>query len=178
MESLTIGHFQMRPMVESDLKMVLDWRNSGRIRNVMVNTIQITFEEHLAWYNHKKNERPCRYFIFYHKARPIGYIGYNDFVAGESCDPGMYIGEMDDVPANAGFAVFYFSTEYAFEYLNMKYIHSLVSSDNKKSVSGTEMLGFQHYPVNDVDIGGIRFLYYSLSKEQWGKKSASLRKWI
>lgn len=178
MNGLTIGYFQMKPMVESDLKKVLTWRNSNRIRNVMINTDLITFEEHLAWYNRHKNDNPCRYFVFCYKENPIGYIGYNDYVAGESCNPGMYIGEEEGVPANSGFAVFYFSTEYAFECLNVESIYSFVLSDNKKSISGTEMLGFQHDPLNDKDIACKKYRYYSLTKEMWNKKRLALRKWI
>ena len=173
-----LGPYGIRQLNENDLKMVFEWRNKDRIRNVMVSNKTIDWQDHLDWYDSHKMDSPYRYYIFSYKGRAIGYIGYNDFVAGVSCDPGMYIGEDEGIPITAGIAIFYMSTQYAFEKLGMEVVHSYVRDDNAKSVAGTELMKFTNVPEKDAVIQGVKFRWYETSKESWEKNRENLKRFV
>ena len=72
-------------MAEPDLRTVWSWRNSERVRAVSFTDHEITWEEHLAWYERSKNDDSTQPMLFergatadgcceLHRDRPSGRI--------------------------------------------------------------------------------------------------------
>ena len=98
----TIHGYRLRPMRREDLRRVLDWRNSERVHSKMLTNHQITWEEHVAWFERHETDTPSHALVFEHDGRPIGYAGYTEFdEAQQSCSPGAYLGETEAVPMDA-----------------------------------------------------------------------------
>lgn len=164
--------YSLRYVEEKDLNLILEWRNSDRVRFSMFHTDKISFPEHYDWFKNldkKKNH----YLIFEHHARPVGVVYFNDvdFKNG-SCFWGFYLGATD-VPKGTGTIMGKLGIEFAFMNLKVEKIYGEVLLDNDKSISFHERLGFskeklvKNFYVNNkyVDV-----VYFELSKNQWEKQ--------
>ena len=137
--------YSIRTIEESDLELLLKWRNSDRIRNVMLTSHIIEWEEHYAWFNRIKDREVATNFVFCYKSKPLGYIGYSDIDEIEkSCSYGVYIGDVDfNVPSEAPFILYFFAIEYAFMILKIKTIYAIVLEKNKKALAFNMFLGYR-----------------------------------
>ncbi|PWW08344.1 hypothetical protein DFQ01_10165 [Paenibacillus cellulosilyticus] len=140
---MIIGDYRMRPLSEHDLKMVLDWRNAEHVRSKMFTDTIITWEEHEAWFKRiAKLDHPA-HFIFEYKGRPIGYINYVDLNARDATgSSGLYLGEQDNLPVEAGLALEYFTIEYAFEKVGLRKLWGYVLAFNKRVIKLHGMFGY------------------------------------
>lgn len=156
--------YSVRELRYNDLKMVLEWRNSDRIHSVMLTEHKITWEEHLKWFESTSQLSPRRQLIFQFNNRPIGYIGYNNFNEQQSiCSPGAYLGETtEDIPIDAALYLFYFSIEYAFNFLKVKKLKTEVFKTNKKAWKLDKLLGYQITGEDVVLKNGVQAEIYIL----------------
>ena len=67
---------RLRPLQEADLALVLEWRNSPRIRANMYTDHVIPWEEHLWWYQRVRDEKPSRFMVYTHRERPLGVVNF------------------------------------------------------------------------------------------------------
>lgn len=138
-----IDDYTMRPLAESDLRMVLNWRNSPRVSSMMLTDHIISWKEHKNWYQCVKSYIPPHNFVFCYKNEPIGYIGYTEYDrAGKHCSPGVYLGK-EDAPMLAGLCIAYYAVEYAFQVLGMNYLETSVLKKNKHVYSLNKRLGYK-----------------------------------
>ena len=178
-----IGDYSMRPIERADLEQVLAWRNSERIRSVMINDHIITMPEHLAWFERiKKLETPL-HFIFQYKGRPIGYLCFTDVdFKNLTCSSGMYLGEQTDLPDLAGIVISFFIAEYAFEKLGMRKLWGYAFAYNKKILKVNQLFGSKQegYLVKHVFKNGkYEDLILSASfYEEWKERREVLKKYL
>ena len=48
--------YHLRPIEERDLRLVLDWRNSPKVHNMMLTDHEITWEEHYTWFKRMEKQ--------------------------------------------------------------------------------------------------------------------------
>ena len=134
----------MRPLKESDLRKVLEWRNSEHVHSAMVTDHLITWEEHYNWYKKHEFDRPYFYFIFLYKCREVGYISYNDYDSKKNIivDSGAYLGERN-LPFVCGLALFFFVCCYGFECLGAEQTRAIVLDGNKTASFINKRLGYK-----------------------------------
>ena len=65
-------------MRRADLRMVLDWRNSEKIRRLMLSDRIISLDEHENWYSNSINDHSCEYLIALYENKPIGAVLISD----------------------------------------------------------------------------------------------------
>lgn len=137
--------YSIRSIREEDLKMLLSWRNSERIRSVMLTDHEITWEEHYNWFKRNKHNDPPRNLIFEYKGTPIGYIGYTEYdIEKKSCSPGAYLGEFEQyLPVDAGIVLFVTAIDYAFNVLDMEVLKTEVFKKNKKVLKTDLFFGYK-----------------------------------
>ena len=137
--------YSIRGIREEDLKMLLSWRNSERIRSVMLTDHEITWEEHYNWFKRNEHNGPPRNLIFEYKGTPIGYIGYTEYdIEQKTCSPGAYLGVTDqDLPIDAGLVLFAAAIDYAFKILKINILRTEVFKKNKKVVRIDKILGYK-----------------------------------
>ena len=171
-----VNSYTVRPLEEKDLQMILSWRNDCRIHIIMLTDHEITWNEHINWFNNIKDATPKRNLVFMYNNKPVGYIGYTEYDSvNQSCSPGAYLAPDELLPLDAGMVLFYYSCAYAFDVLKMKRLNTDVFAKNKKAVKIDKFLGYQidqdeeHSVIkNGKEEKVFRMV---LTKEQW-----SLRK--
>ena len=86
--------YQLRPLQESDLEMVLSWRNSERVRANMYTDHIISLEEHQTWFKKIKDEPTVDYLICEFQNHPIGLVNFTNIDKNNNkCYWGFYLGE-------------------------------------------------------------------------------------
>ncbi len=58
--------YHLRPIEERDLRLVLDWRNSPKVHDMMLTDHEITWDEHYGWFQRMKEQTLKRNFVFEH----------------------------------------------------------------------------------------------------------------
>lgn len=131
----------LRSIKESDLKTVLTWRNSERIRSQMFSDHIINEPEHRSWFESLLNHNTV-VLIFECCNRPVGLSDFKEIdEQNHRCIWGFYLGE-SDLPRGTGLLMGYLSMEYAFNTMNMRKVYSEVLATNTVSLSYHKKLGF------------------------------------
>lgn len=162
--------YSIRGIREEDLKMLLSWRNSDRIRNVMLTDHEITWEEHYNWFKRNEHNNPPRNLIFEYQGTPIGYIGYTDYdEENKTCSPGCYLSDNIIIPIDAGMTLFVTTMDYAFKVLGMNMLRTEVFKYNKRVVKLDKLLGYRIIGEKDVEKNGKVEVTYimELQRNEW-----------
>ena len=76
------------------LELVLSWRNTVRVREMMSDPEPIPLEQHLAYAARLGSYTDRRYCLASVGDRPLGVIDLTDMTTdGSTCNPGLYTGE-------------------------------------------------------------------------------------
>jgi UDP-4-amino-4,6-dideoxy-N-acetyl-beta-L-altrosamine N-acetyltransferase len=135
--------YQLRPLQESDLEMVLSWRNSERVRANMYTDHIISLEEHQTWFKKIKDAPTVDYLICEFQNHPIGLVNFTNIDKNNNkCYWGFYLGETA-TPLGSGGALSFISMEYIFEIVDIRKVCSEVLSFNNKSLKLHKRLSFQ-----------------------------------
>ncbi|MBR1617023.1 hypothetical protein IJ670_02620 [bacterium] len=79
---------------EEEKRLVLEWRNSDRVRQKMANTEIISLENHLKFVESLKTRKDCRYYLFCVDDVPVGVYDIVDIKEdGSGGVGGSYIGD-------------------------------------------------------------------------------------
>ena len=134
--------YHLRPLEESDLEKVLEWRNSARIRANMYTDHIISIDEHKAWFERAQLDKNTRYLIFELQGRPVGFVSFTNIDQKNSkCYWAFYIGE-EDIPQGTGAFMEFFAIEYAFEVLRIRKLYCEVFVFNSSVIKLHNKFGF------------------------------------
>lgn len=160
----------LRPMVQSDLSQVLEWRNSERVRQNMYSDHSITTNEHEKWFASLDPE--CtEYMVMELEGTPVALSYFTRIDSVNSmCEWGFYLGS-SELPRGTGTIMGYLSLERAFGEKEIRKVYAEVLEFNKSSYRFFERLGFhldgrlrKHINRNDsyVDV-----MLYSMLSDEW-----------
>ncbi|TBL67775.1 UDP-4-amino-4,6-dideoxy-N-acetyl-beta-L-altrosamine N-acetyltransferase [Paenibacillus thalictri] len=86
----------LRPISKNDLEMVLNWRNTERVRDCMFNNEIIKMADHLRWFENNKENNKCENLIFFYNQEPTGVVNFTNIdTINKKCSWGFYIGKQD-----------------------------------------------------------------------------------
>ena len=178
-----IRDYHLRPIEERDLRLVLEWRNSPKVHDMMLTDHEITWDEHYGWFQRMKEQTLKRNFVFEYCGQPIGYIGYTEYdEENHTCSPGAYLGNVDDLPPEAALCLFYVSVDYPFRYLNMIRLNTDVFADNTRALKLDTLLGYDIVREQDHKVmkNGQERLAYRLvmTKDKWLKQKDKVAKYF
>lgn len=126
--------YQLRTMTEADLEMVLNWRNSERIRANMYTDHIIVLEEHQDWYERAKDNPSCQYLICEFKGQAIGLVYFTNIDnKNNRCYWGFYLGETQ-TGLGAGTAMEFLALEHSFEGIKIRKLCCEVLDLNAKVI--------------------------------------------
>ena len=116
---------------EEEKELVLQWRNSDRVRLRMNNSNIIELQDHMRWINGLKDNKETLYFLFEINGNPAGVFDYSQINnTDKTCVCGSYIG--DENYLGYGILLNYFGFEYAFSQLDTERINISVLKSNKR----------------------------------------------
>lgn len=169
---LVMGDYTLRPICEEDLPALLEWRNSDRIRSMMIQQHIISWDEHVAWFERIKNNKQPMNFTFDYLGEAVGYGAISDYdVEKGCCSSGKYIGEIDKVSVEAGIVLTYMLDAYMYEVLKINYTIDSTLTDNKRVMK-------QNLKGGKVvkEEGNVVWIYHD--KKNWEKNKQMIGKFI
>ncbi|MEW6049509.1 MAG: UDP-4-amino-4,6-dideoxy-N-acetyl-beta-L-altrosamine N-acetyltransferase [Candidatus Zixiibacteriota bacterium] len=129
-------------MTESDLPLVLHWRNQPHIRQNMYTDHTITPDEHAAWFAGVSADGSSVPQLFECEKRPLGVVNFSDFARhDERCRWGFYIGE-PGARKGLGTVLGILAMEFAFGSLGMRKVTGEAFAFNEASLRLHRRLGF------------------------------------
>lgn len=165
---------KLENLTENELPMLLNWRNKEVIRNVMMNSELISWNQHNQWFNNYQRNQSSQTKIFYFDNIPYGVLNIQGIdVENQKCEWGFYIGD-EYSPLGMGSLLGYASLNYIFQDLGIRKLTAEVLSYNTKSIKFHEKFGFinegrlrKHIIKNNqfIDI-----VIYGMFKEEWFSK--------
>lgn len=168
----------LRPITESDLPMVRQWRNAPEVRRWMFTRHEIGEAEHRAWYERIVADPQVRWLIHENPAgHPDGVIGFThiDTTSHKACW-GFYAAPT--APRGTGTRLGSEALDYAFAELGLHKLNAEVIAGNLASVNFHLKLGFrqegyfraEHFDgAQYVDV--VRF---GLLAEEWRAKREAI----
>lgn len=168
-----LDRVQLKEISDNDLPLVLSWRNQEKIKNVMINDKNVSWDEHLSWYENQKENVNLIVLLFYLDDKPLGLVNFRVDRLNEKCEWGFYIGAQD-APRGAGTLMGYAALNYLFYQLKVRKVCAEVLEHNIKSLTFHDKLGFSHegklvkHLKKNNQFIDVHLL--GLFKEQWEQK--------
>lgn len=137
----------LRLMNEADLPLVLQWRNSQRVRQFMFSTHIISEDEHQSWWQRASIDRASRHYVFEVDGRPVGVVNFVEMDEPDGTAAwGLYLGA-DDTEPGTGSAMAWFALSEAFGPLGVRKLLCDVFASNEVALGLYEKVGFQREGV-------------------------------
>ena len=132
----------LRPMTESDLELVLAWRNSDSVRMNMYSHDLISWEDHVNWFETQKQSPHVRNLIFELDSNPLGVVSFSQIsLSNSSATWAFYSG--DTSVRGVGSMMETLALDYAFNELKINRLECEVLEFNSKVISFHKKFGFQ-----------------------------------
>lgn len=145
----------LRPMTESDLEQVLQWRNHLEVRRYMYTSHEIRLEEHRNWFINAAANPAIELLIYEQGGMAQGFVNITRTRCPEVADWGFYLAP--DALKGSGRELGKQALNYAFEELNLHKVCGQALGFNDRSISFHKKLGFveegrlrqQHFDGNE-----------------------------
>jgi UDP-4-amino-4,6-dideoxy-N-acetyl-beta-L-altrosamine N-acetyltransferase len=132
-------------MNESDLELVLSWRNCPEVRRYMYTQHEISIEEHARWFNRASQDPERHLLMFEIDNMPRGFINIHQIASGGIADWGFYTAP--DAPKGTGQTLGRLALRYAFETAQLHKICGKALAFNDRSIRFHWKLGFHREGV-------------------------------
>ena len=141
-----MNSYSLRQLEESDLPLILEWRNDETVRKNMYTDHIITIEEHKLWYANLNQRNDQLYFICECNEKPIGVVNFVQLDLHNHCAYwGFYLG--GEQPPGRGAAMDYIALEYAFSIMKLCKLCCEVFIFNKGVIKLHQKFGFHEERV-------------------------------
>ncbi len=132
----------LRKMQETDLPLVLEWRNSDDVRKNMYTYEEISWEEHYQWWHREKTNSATRLLIAEVNGCAVGVVTFTRYTGvGGTASWAFYSG--DSKVRGIGSFMEVAALEYAFEELKLRRLECEVLSFNYSVVLFHRKFGFK-----------------------------------
>lgn len=161
---------QLRALTDSDLDMILRWRNAPEIASVMYTQHEISMQEHLAWWEDVKGRQDQAHFVFEIDECPCGVANLKDIdLETGTCVFGLYAAP--DAERGTGTRIMSKLCEYVFETLNLDILAGEALDWNQKAIALYRRFGFEcrkeierARPDGEASVAAIQFV---LTRKRW-----------
>lgn len=137
-----LGDFHLKPLNESNLKLVFHWRNLKEIKTFMYSDHHIKWDEHYQWFEQVKSDPQRKVLLLYNKGRPLGLVNFRNIDHKNSrCYWGFYIGEIT-APKGSGTIMGILALDKIFNEVGIHKVCAEVIHTNYRSVNYHKKLGF------------------------------------
>jgi UDP-4-amino-4,6-dideoxy-N-acetyl-beta-L-altrosamine N-acetyltransferase len=132
---------KLRGIQESELMMMLSWRNAESVRSKMYTQHEITPEEHLAWWSKMSVRQDSQYFIYDTESGPQGIVCLTQ-IDKRNMHAFWAFYANPEAPKGTGSKIEYLLLEYAFNELNLHKLCCEVLSFNIQVINLHKKFGF------------------------------------
>lgn len=139
---------ELKPLTINELQLILPWRNHPDVRRVMFNDHEISWEEHLAWWQRLNNDTSRQVLLFCHDGHPVGVVNFFDIdTLQRTCHWGFYLYNTYCTKASERLAVWLglekTVIEYAFKTIRVRALYCETFEFNKPVLQLHRKFGFQ-----------------------------------
>lgn len=142
----------LRDIKESELPVILNWRNAPSVRKNMYTRHEISLKEHLAWWEKVGNRSDQKYFLYEYKNISLGVVAFTQ-ISEKDKNASWAFYASPEAPRGTGSRMEYLALEYAFKSLMLHKLHCEVLDFNQPVVNLHKKFGFtvegvlrdQHY---------------------------------
>ena len=131
----------IRPMVDDDLMLVLNWRNASKIRKLMYNQKKISYQDHQDWFKSSKSDNLRHLLIVERDKVAFGFVSIQELIPGRTAKWGFYTSP--DAESKSGSLLALLALSYAFSKLKLHKLSSEVLAYNDKSIRFHTRQGFK-----------------------------------
>ncbi|MCL9781546.1 UDP-4-amino-4,6-dideoxy-N-acetyl-beta-L-altrosamine N-acetyltransferase [Vibrio sp. S4M6] len=131
----------LRLIRDSELEMMLSWRNAPTVRENMYTTHEISLNDHLTWYSSIKQSEQFRYFMYEFQNVPLGIVGFTGIDTKNQNSPWAFYAS-PEAPKGTGSRMEFVALDYAFGELGLRKLWCEVLDFNKPVIRLHEKFGF------------------------------------
>lgn len=133
---------ELRPIQDEELELMLAWRNEPSVRQNMYTTHEITFEEHIAWWDRIKRSARDEYFMYEFAGSPMGIVGFND-INQHNRNSFWAFYASPNAATGSGTRMEVLALDYAFRVMNLHKLCCEVLAFNKPVIKLHQKFGFK-----------------------------------
>ena len=169
----------LRPLEESDLKLILPWRNAPTVRQAMFTQHEISWDEHQAWFHRMQADESKQSFLFLdYENAPSAVVS---FVSIEQVQKLAFWGFYTDPDAKPGTGVRMSldALDKAFYELELRKLNADVLASNLRSLEMHKKIGFieegrfrDHFYDGESNVDVVRF---GILHEEWPHAKRNLQ---
>lgn len=167
----------LRTVKESELLLMLSWRNAPAVRANMYTRHEISEQEHLAWWSRAQQRDDQCYFMYERDGQPLGIVGVSaiDRTNG-NCAWAFYASP--DAPKGSGSRMEFLALEHVFSEMKMHKLHCEVLAYNTAVIQLHQKFGFSVEGVlrqqHRHETGYVDIYRLGLLQTEWAGKRASM----
>ena len=171
----TIGH--LRPIEETELELMLAWRNAPGVRQNMYTRHEISREEHLSWWVRTRELASQQYFMYEYRGQASGIVAFTGIDRGSlNCSWAFYASP--DAPRGTGSRMEFLALEHVFTNMGLHKLYCEVLAFNAAVIKLHQKFGFEiegvfkeHHRTEDAYTDIYRF---GLLSRTWQMKREEL----
>lgn len=175
-ESKEIGI--LRPIEDSELELMLCWRNDSTVRANMYQNHKISLSEHLSWWKRINNSDHHQYFMYESNGIQSGIVGFTN-IDSENKNSFWAFYASPAAPKGAGSRMELLALDYAFNELCLHKLCCEVLDFNKSVIKLHKKFGFKVEGIfRDQYLRGNTFIdVYRLSMlaSEWADTQHEMR---
>jgi UDP-4-amino-4,6-dideoxy-N-acetyl-beta-L-altrosamine N-acetyltransferase len=161
----------LRPLIESDLPLVLGWRNAPAVRQHMFTSHEISLAEHRAWFGRLAGDARTRVYVHQDgQGQADGVVSFTQIhAASRSAFWGFYTAP--EAPRGTGSLLGIDAMDQGFDELGLHKLNAEVLASNEKSLRFHQKLGFQcEGTFRDAHFDGERYVgvvRFGILADEW-----------
>ncbi|HQS02503.1 MAG: UDP-4-amino-4,6-dideoxy-N-acetyl-beta-L-altrosamine N-acetyltransferase [Halothiobacillus sp. 24-54-40] len=132
---------RLRRIEDSELALMLSWRNAPSVRLNMYTRHEISMDEHLAWWERLRNQSDQNYLMYEKAGKPLGIVAFNNIdLDNRHAFWAFYASP--DAPRGVGSFMELLALDYAFDQLNLHKLSCEVFAFNTGVIKLHQKFGF------------------------------------
>ncbi|SDW87147.1 UDP-4-amino-4,6-dideoxy-N-acetyl-beta-L-altrosamine N-acetyltransferase [Lachnospiraceae bacterium KHCPX20] len=164
--------FTARPIMESDLEEIMNWRMSPEVTTYMNTNPKLTLEGQKKWFDSLKQKNTVKYWMIEVDGQPAGVLNLADIdYEKKNTSWAYYIGEKSLRSMELAISMELSLYDYVFETMELEEIHGEVFSINAGVIKLHQLCGCRVEKVieGEVEKEGQRYdvAHLTLTKKEW-----------
>lgn len=132
----------LRPIKDSELELMLSWRNTPTVRENMYTSHEITLTEHLSWWARIQDSGSQQYFMYEYQDKPLGIVGFTNIDENNQNSSWAFYAS-PNAPKGNGSRMEILALDYAFNELKLHKLCCEVLGFNTPVIKLHEKFGFK-----------------------------------
>jgi len=132
----------LRSIKDSELELMLSWRNAPAVRENMYTTHEISLAEHVAWWERTNSSDHQHYFMYEFEGQALGIVGFTD-LDRENRNSSWAFYASPSAPRGTGSRMEILALDYAFNELGLHKLCCEVLAFNTPVIKLHEKFGFK-----------------------------------